>query len=134
MAVSAMKRNGEASSSSLAPSTSDGAVHSFSSALFARRLARNCSTNLVIMMYQLPIDISTSRISTKRATKSPFFQSAPRPYGLLTVSDVAGDGGGVASSVTEAAACGAALGADAGAAASEADALASLACAWAICG
>src|SRR5471032_420209 len=120
MAVSAMNRNGEASSSILAPSTSDGAVHSCSSALLARRLARNCSKNLVIMMYQLPIDISTSRISTKRATKSPFFQRAPRPYGLLTVSDVAGWGGGTASSVAEPAVCGAAV------AVAVADAVASL--------
>src|ERR1700758_5791479 len=123
-----MKRNGEASSRGFAPSPSDGAVHNCSSALFARRFARNCSKNLVIMMYQLPIDMITSRISTKRATKSPFFQSAPRPYGLLTVSDVAGAGGGVASSAAGAAVCGAAV----VVAVAAADALASLACAWAI--
>src|ERR1700722_20394241 len=105
MAVSAMKRNGDASSSSFVPSTNDGAVHSCSSALFARRFARNCSKNFVIMMYQLLIDMITSRISTKRATKSPFFHRAPRPYGLLTVSEVAGPDGGTAWSAEGAAVC-----------------------------
>jgi hypothetical protein len=65
------------------------------------------------MMYQLPIDMITSRISTKRATKSPFFHSAPSPYGFSTATVAAGAGGGTGSTAT---------GAGAGAA-DEADAL-----------
>ena len=64
--------------------------------------------NLVIMMYQLPIDMSTSRISTKRATKSPFAHSAPRPYGFVTSALVAASGGGAGWSA-EAAVCGLAV-------------------------
>ncbi|CAM2160636.1 hypothetical protein PT2222_80220 [Paraburkholderia tropica] len=133
MAVSAMKRNGEVSSSCFAPSASVGAFQSWSSATFARRFARACSMNLVIMMYQLPIDMITSSSSTKRATKSPFFHSAPRPYGLLTVSDVAGGGGGWSAAGTGAGAVAAVAGALAVAPA-EAVALVSLACALASVG
>jgi len=53
----------------------------------------------VIMMYQLPIDMSTSRISTKRATRSPFAHSAPSPYGFVTSVLVAASGGGAGWSV-----------------------------------
>src|SRR3990167_2948393 len=44
------------------------------------------------MMYQLPIDMMTRMISVPRATKSPPFQSASRPYGLSTASLVIAGG------------------------------------------
>jgi hypothetical protein len=94
-----MNRNGEVSSRLAVPSANVGAVHSRSSAVFARLLARACSKNLVTMMYQLPSDMITSNTSTKRATKSPLAHRAPRPYGFATVADEAGSGGGAAVSV-----------------------------------
>src|ERR1700730_4121220 len=61
-----------------------------------------------MMMYQLPIDISTRMIRVARATKSPLFHNASRPYGLLTTSWVAGAGGGAEASATDGAAVAAA--------------------------
>ncbi|POM14727.1 hypothetical protein CSX04_07540 [Burkholderia cepacia] len=98
IAFSAMKRNGDASSSWAAPSASVGAFQTCSSADFARPFARACSMNLVTMTYQLPSDMTTSSPSTKRATKSPFAHSAPSPYGFSTVADVEGSGGGTGRS------------------------------------
>src|ERR1700675_2171685 len=57
-----------------------------------------------MMMNQLPIDIRTRMIRVPRATKSPPFPNASRPYGLSTVSLAAGSGGGVGVALTSAAA------------------------------
>src|SRR5438045_1575057 len=70
-------------------------------------------------MYQLPMLIRTRMISVPRATKSPCSQSAPRPYGLSTVSlligaAVIGAGAGAAAEAGSVAAGVAPAAADAG--------------------
>ena len=65
------------------------------------RLTLPCCNNLEMMMYQVPIDMSTKINKVDLATKSPSRQRASRPYGFLTVSLVAGFGGGVGVLVFE---------------------------------
>jgi hypothetical protein len=47
-----------------------------------------CSYTLVMMMYQLPIDMMTRMPSVMRATRSPPFHNASRPYGFSMTSVV----------------------------------------------
>src|SRR5258708_13545693 len=57
-----------------------------------------CSYTFTNMMYQLPIDMITRMMSVPRDTKSPWDQSASRPYGFATIScsgPAATGGGGV---------------------------------------
>jgi len=67
-----------------------------------------------MMMYQLPIDMMTRMPSVMRATRSPPFQSASRPYGFSTISVVfsptfgAGATAAGAAALSEVAAAGAA--------------------------
>src|SRR5579862_287938 len=75
------------------------------------------------MMYQLPADISARIPSVMRATRSPAFQSASRPYGFSSTSVVApgvfapavAAGAGVAEGAGAAPGGGASAGAAAGA-------------------
>src|SRR5882757_6173533 len=92
---SAMYQNGVPALSWMRPLAIVGAVQNFWLAMAACLNSFDCSISLVIMMYQVPADIMSIRIRTKRATKSPPFQSASRPYGLVTVSCSAA-GAGVA--------------------------------------
>src|SRR4029077_9734285 len=66
-----------------------------------------------MMMYQLPIDMMTRIPSVIRATRSPPFHSASRPYGFSTTSVVfvpaagaAAGAGGAAGGVVAAGAAG----------------------------
>ncbi len=65
----------------------------------AWRPSLNCSKNFVNMMYQVPSDMMTRMISVPRATKSPPFHSASRPYGLSTTSLPLSTTGGGATGV-----------------------------------
>src|SRR5205814_2897839 len=63
-------------------------------------MTRVCSQYFMKKMYQVPIDISASRIMTPRATQSGWpcgpFHRAARPYGLLVGVVAAAVGGGAA--------------------------------------
>ena len=127
MPVSAMKRNGLPFFSASAPfAHRRRAPERLLRASRACVLILDCSYTLVMMMYQLPIDITTRMTSVTRATKSPPLQSASRPYGLSTTSVARIDGGKPAGAGAAAAAAGSAGAAAAGAA--------GCACAWAGCG
>src|SRR4029079_11001343 len=92
--------------SPLAPFCTDGAVQNVLSATRAWWPILACSYTLVMMMYQLPIDMMTRMPSVMRATRSPPFHNASRPYGFSMTSVVfsttlagaargSGGGGGV---------------------------------------
>src|SRR4029079_6705666 len=128
MPDSAMKRNGLPSLSPLAPFCTDGAVQNVLSATRAWWPILACSYTLLMMMYQLPIDMMTRMPSVMRATRSPPFHNASRPYGFSMISVVfsptlagaagtaggAGTAGAVAAAASGAGAAGAAGGGDAG--------------------
>jgi hypothetical protein len=85
---------------------------------------------LVMMMYQLPIDMMARIASVILATMSPPFHSASRPYGLSTISvERVPAAGWAAGAAAEAGTGAVAAGAAAGAAGA-----AGCACAAAICG
>src|SRR4030095_1028611 len=110
--VSAMKRYGLFFFSPSAPARTDGALQNDFSAARAALFILACSYTLVMMMYQLPIDIMTSIPSVIRAPRSPPFHSASRPYGFSISSVVfvpaagAAAGGGAAGVAVAAGAAG----------------------------
>ena len=81
-----MKRNGLPFFSASAPCRTDGAFQNVLSAARACAPILHCSYTLVMMMYQLPIDMMTRIASVILATMSPPFHRASRPYGLSTTS------------------------------------------------
>src|SRR6185295_9385653 len=83
---SAMKRKALPVFSASAPSRSERDLKNERCAVRASLLSFRLSYSFVIRMYQLPMLMRTSTISVPRATQSPWSQSAPRPYGLSTVS------------------------------------------------
>src|SRR6185312_17096808 len=85
---SAMKRYGLPSFNPTAPFCTEGAVQNVLSAARAWRPIFACSYTLVMMTYQLPIDMMTRMPSVIRATRSPPFHNASRPYGFSTISVV----------------------------------------------
>src|SRR5690349_5568416 len=101
---SAMKRYGLPSFNPTAPFCTEGAVQNVLSAARAWRPIFACSYTLVMMTYQLPIDMMTRMPSVIRATRSPPFHSASRPYGFSMISVVlAGAFAGAAAGATGAA-------------------------------
>src|ERR1700674_93706 len=95
-----MKWNGVPFFSTDTPCCTEPAVQNVLLASRACPINLNCSNSLVIMMYQLPIDMITRMMSVPRATKSPPFHSASSPYGLATVSFATGGGTGVGAAAS----------------------------------
>ena len=85
---SAMKRYGLPSFRPVAPFCTDGAVQNVLSAARACAPMRACSNSFVMITYQLPIDMMTRMPSVIRATRSPPFHNASRPYGFSMISVV----------------------------------------------
>src|SRR6185369_2480427 len=119
--LSAMTRKALFGLSASAPSRSDLDLKKVFFAALASPLSFRLSYSLVIRMYQLPMLMTMSTISVPRATQSPWSQSAPRPYGLSTVSFETGAAAiGAAGAAAEAVASAAAAEAVAAAAGAEA--------------
>ena len=85
---SAMKRYGLPSFRPVAPFCTEGAVQNVFSAARACAPMRACSNSFVMITYQLPIDMMTRMPSVIRATRSPPFHNASRPYGFSMISVV----------------------------------------------
>src|SRR5712664_1472514 len=100
---SATNRNALSSLSVATPSCTECACQNLSSASLPSFSIRLCSSTLMMPMYQEPTDMIMSMISVPLATKSPWRQSASRPYGFSTTSVVgpaAGGAGGLTSGGT----------------------------------
>src|SRR5205085_4272115 len=83
---SAMKRNGLVPFRRAVPSATLLASQKVRFAIFAWRRSFVCSYSLVMITYQLPIDMNTRMPSVIFRTMSPPFHIASRPYGLSTIS------------------------------------------------
>ena len=79
MPASAMKRNGLPSASRAVPACTVPAFQNSLSTARAWRPMRICSSSLVTITYQLPIDMIARMASTALATASLCDQSAPTP-------------------------------------------------------